>query len=109
MLSGLYSVRFSAGGSNWGTGVVAFHDGKAHGGDASYYYMGTVEELGGEVRARIHVGHHTGERRSIFGPLNEFDLEVSGQPGGDNFTLNGHVVGHDNMKIGITGRKIADL
>jgi hypothetical protein len=64
---------------------------------------------GQNVSARIHVGHHQGERMSIFGSLNEFNLEVSGVPSGESFSLSGHVVEQPNMRITISGRKIGDL
>lgn len=109
MLEGLYSVKFSSNIGNWGAGVALFTNGKVYGGDASYYYAGPATVNGQSVSARIHVGHHQGERMSIFGSLNEFNLEVSGIPSGDSFSLTGHVVEQPNMKITITGRKISEL
>lgn len=109
MLEGMYSVKFSSNVGNWGTGVALFTNGKVYGGDASYYYKGTASVEGQGVSARIRVAHHQGERMSIFGSLNEFNLEVSGAPSGDSFSLSGHVVEQPNMKITITGRKISEL
>lgn len=40
MLNGLYSVRFHSSSGNQGSGVVAFIDSRAFGGDASYFYRG---------------------------------------------------------------------
>jgi hypothetical protein len=109
MLEGLYSVKFNSNMGSWGAGVALFTNGKVYGGDASYYYMGTANVEGENVSARIHVGHHQGERMSIFGSLNEFNLEVSGTPSGDSFSLSGHVVEQPNMKITISGRKISAI
>lgn len=108
MLNGLYSVRFNSSSGNQGSGVVAFIDSRAYGGDASYFYKGEVEVDGADVSGHIHVARHQpGE--SIFGPLGDFTLDLSGTLEGNGFRLQGGVTGQPALTIRIDGTKIAEL
>ena len=110
MRNGIYSVAFSSSAGRLGTGgVAAFIDGKVYGGDAGYYYKGDVNVSGQSATGRIHVGPHGERSESIFGPLTEFDLQLSGTTTDDSFSLGGEVVGHPGMGIKVDGRKVSDL
>ena len=110
MLNGIYSVAFSSTAGQLGTGgVVAFMDGKAYGGDASYYYKGNMNVTGQSATGQIHVGPHNERAESIFGPLTEFDLQLSGNVTDDSFSLGGDVIGQSGMGIKVSGRRVADL
>lgn len=109
-MNGVYSVSFSSTQGQLGTGgVVYIIDGRAYGGDAHFYYMGSLELSGETATGQIHVGPHQQPTQSIFGPLTNFDLQLSGKFSGGSFSLNGNIVGHSGMGIRITGRKVADL
>jgi T3SS negative regulator,GrlR len=110
MLNGIYSVAFSSAAGQLGTGgVVAFIDGRAYGGDAGYYYKGTMNIDGQTATGQIHVAPHNERTESIFGPLTEFDLQLSGNVTEDSFSLGGDVIGHPGMAIKVNGRKVSDL
>lgn len=109
MQTGLYSVEFSSGTGSFGAGIIVFTGDKVYGGDAGYYYTGSVEAGEGTTMARIRVGHHHGERNSIFGSLNEFNLDLTGSLTQDAVNFSGHVVEHPAMKIAIKGRRVSGL
>jgi hypothetical protein len=110
MLNGIHSVAFSSTQGPVGTGgVISFKDGEVFGGDANFYYKGHIQVAGHTATGEIHVGPHQQPAQSIFGPLTEFDLQLSGNVIDDSFTLGGEVVGHPGMAIKIKGRRVADL
>lgn len=110
MIEGLFAVNFSANVGNFGRGVVAFMpDGRVHGGDADYFYHGTLQSSGEEVAGQITVSNHSGERNSVFGPVSSFTLRVRGHAAGDNFTLVGEVVEMQGMTLNVRCRKVSEL
>lgn len=109
MRDGIYSVTFRSNRGEVGTGVVIFNGGKAYGGDAGYYYKGSVETDGEDATAHIEVTRHQQGQESIFGPLNQFTLHLSGTPSDEAFTLRGNVAEHPQFSISIEGRKVSDL
>src|SRR5437660_1173227 len=105
MENGIYTVTFSSTQGQLGTGGVAYViDGKVYGGDANFYYKGSVEISGQTATGQIHVGAHQTPAESIFGPLTDFDLQLSGEVTSDDFSLSGNVVGQPGMGIKISGR-----
>ena len=109
-MNGIYSVSFSSVQGQLGTGgVVYLVDGKVYGGDANFYYTGSLEISDNTATGQIHVGPHPRPSQSIFGPLTNFDLQLSGSVNNGTFSLNGNVIGHPGMGIKVTGRKVADL
>jgi hypothetical protein len=109
-MNGIYSVSFSSTQGQLGTGgVVYLINDKVYGGDANFYYMGSLNINGEEATGQIHVGPHQQPAQSIFGPLTNFDLQLSGSFRDGSFSLNGNIVGQPGMGIRVTGRKVADL
>jgi hypothetical protein len=109
-MNGVYSVSFNSAQGQLGTGGVAYvSDGKVYGGDANFYYKGTLDVSGETATGQIHVGPHQQPAQSIFGPLTEFDLQLSGMFRDGSFSLGGNVVGHIGMGIKVSGRKVAEL
>src|SRR5438132_1469586 len=110
MRNGIYSVDFRSSAGQLGTGgVVAFIDGRAYGGDAGYYYKGEMNVTNKTASGQIHVAPHNARAESIFGPLTEFDLQVSGNVTDESFSLGGDVIGHPGMGISVNGHRVADL
>ncbi|HEY6229654.1 MAG TPA: GrlR family regulatory protein [Pyrinomonadaceae bacterium] len=109
MLNGIYSIQFSSSTTrDSGTGTAVFVNDKVYGGDQSYYYKGPVQIEGDNLSAQIRViRHQPGE--SIFGPLREFTLQLSGNQGGGTLDIQGNVVEHPNFTIRIRGRKVSEL
>jgi len=109
MLSGIYSIRFSSPTTqDSGTGTAVFIDDKVYGGDQSYYYKGPFQVEGESVTGQIRVvRHQPGE--SIFGPLHEFTLELSGRQTEGTVDIQGKVVEQPNLAIRIQGNKVSEL
>lgn len=109
MLNGMYSVSFAGPGGLSGSGVAAVKDGTIHGGDAGYGYLGNFKTDGGKVSATLRIVQHQPGHTSIFGPLKDFNLSVTGPTEGDRFSMTGGIPGQPNQTITIRGRKFADL
>jgi hypothetical protein len=108
MNPGMYSVSFNSGQGSFGEGLVFFDQGKVHGGDKSYLYLGHYTVTDGAVTAQLTVRHHHGPRNSIFGANGEFQLSLTGKFTPSTFQAEGSVVGQPQFKIGITGNKVAE-
>jgi hypothetical protein len=109
MLTGLFSVDFTASNRDFGSGIVVIDDGKVNGGDFTYYYRGRFERYSGQVRATIEVKHYRGTPTSVLGPLREFTLNLSGKADDNTFDLQGTTSSAPNISISMRGRKIAPL
>jgi hypothetical protein len=91
-----------------GAGIVIFETGRIFGGDQDYIYLGkySVTPDGKQLSADVDVSNHSGNRSSIFGPLNQFTLHIEAQvPAtttvGAIMQANGHIVANPMLKIGL--------
>ena len=118
MIKGLFAVNFTASRGNFGRGVIVVTpEGQIYGGDADYYYTGTLEQNGGALSGHIAVANHSGERNSVFGPVTQFSLRVSGElapssgPSADvvQMNLTAEVVEMPGMQLTIRCRKVSDV
>jgi hypothetical protein len=108
MKDGIYHVEFASAMGAAGDGLVVIKDGSINGGDGGYLYQGKLETPTPELlRGQLQVKRWNAGRVSVFGPLNDFVLDLSGHVANDSFTVNGGVPGHPGMKIKITGRMLA--
>jgi hypothetical protein len=92
-----------------GGGLIVVNQNTINGGDFGYLYRGSYATLGDKLSSTIKVTHYNPSATSIFGPLKEFDLTLSGQAVGDTFTFNGSIAHNPSMQIKIAGKRIADL
>jgi hypothetical protein len=105
----LWLVRFSAAdGSDYGTGVISFKDGKVFGGDSWYFYAGQYQANGQDITAKVRVKQHS-EGVSIFGPLREFNLTLSGSVSPDGGKIFGSMIEHPAMKLNAILTKLVSL
>ena len=109
MTPGIYLVTFLTSAKAIGWGLVVVDREKIHGGDHSYLYRGTYRASGNAVSADLFVSHYQGELNSVLGPLNTFQLNLSGTHSEKGFALSGHVEGQPQMAITVQGEKKADL
>lgn len=107
MKEGIYHVRFSASTHDAGEGLVVIKQGALNGGDAGYLYTGTFEPSGEHMTCALHVKRWNSAHTSVFGPLNDFDLQLSGQFSADGFTVSGGMSANPGMTIQIVGRYLA--
>lgn len=108
MINGLYAVHFRAAG-NEGTGVVSISDGSINGGDTGYFYQGKLNENGQGMSTTLSVSRFNPNEQSVFGPADNFELEVSGPSNDKGFELTGHIKGSPANKIDITGHYLKPL
>jgi hypothetical protein len=108
MLDGIYHVAFSSGTSAFGEGIAVFKGASVNGGDHGYTYSGTKNESGTSFASTLAIKRWNPSAHSIFGPVNEFSLELSGSTSGANgFLAQGHVVGQPHLKITVRGKYLA--
>ncbi len=110
MLEALWSVQFATPDGNAGGGVVIFETGRILGGDTSFYYVGTYEDVkeDGILNARIRVRRHWPGLPSMFG-LEDFELTLTGKVQPDNFGLVGSLVTDPSQKMAVQLNHVADL
>ncbi len=108
MKDGIYHVKFASTMGAAGEGLVVVKGGSVNGGDAGYLYQGTLDsDSAGQLRGHLQVQRWNAGHASVFGPLGNFDLDLSGNAANDSFTVSGGVPSRPNMKITISGRMLA--
>ena len=109
MIDGIYHVTFSSNSNDMGQGLAVFKGDSINGGDEGYLYIGTKAGQGTQFTSRLTIKQWDPRARSIFGPIKEFVLELSGTSALDNsFIAHGTVAGQPQAKITIRGRRLAD-
>ncbi|RMM79104.1 hypothetical protein ALQ71_00827 [Pseudomonas coronafaciens pv. striafaciens] len=106
MKNGLYAVNFKSSSQDYGSGVISVINGSVNGGDHGYFYQGHIAVNDSELSGTIQIKQWNPDVPSVFGPIPQFDLSLAGQFEGDNFELQGSVVGQN---IRIVGRYLAGL
>ena len=109
MQNGIYHVRFSSSVGGAGEGLAVVKDGAVNGGDTGYLYLGQLAASGQTVSGNLQVQRWNPGTVSVFGPLGNFALDLAGQSNAanDSFTVSGGVAGQPNLKITITGHRLA--
>lgn len=108
MNDGIYHVTFSSSSNDFGQGIAVFKDGSVNGGDHGYLYTGTKAGQNGQISSRLTIRRWNPSVQSVFGPANEFVLELSGNAAADNsFVAQGHIDGQPQHKITIRGRYLS--
>ncbi len=108
MLEGLWTVEFRSSIGNTGYGTVIFEGGKAMGGTAGYYYFGDYKVEGNTLTASLRVHRFNAGQLSVFGPLEAFELELSGTVSEPQMIMSGRMVGQAALKIAIVCTKRED-
>lgn len=105
MQDGIYHVSFSASTGDSGQGLVVIKDGAVNGGDYSHLYTGQLKKTGTSVTGRFNVKCWNPEGISVFGKIDNFDLDLRGQANSaDSFTISGGIVSSPQHTIQIDGR-----
>ena len=108
MQNGIYHVRFASARASAGEGLVVVKDGSVNGGDAGYLYIGALREDAGQVHGKLRVQRWNAGHVSVFGPLSNFDLALTGRAANGDFTVSGSVPDQPQMRITIHGRRLAE-
>jgi hypothetical protein len=106
MQNGVYRVIFR-GPVGEGRGVIAAKGGALWGGDTGFVYQGSYAAEDG--KASIQVKKDDPNFPGVFGPLNDFRLDLTLQVTTSGFIAVGAVPGQPNLQIAITAVKMADL
>lgn len=109
MIEALWSVEFGSNVQMQGAGVAVFETGRILGGDAGYYYVGSYKIKDSAITADIKVVNYRGQSTSIFGPIPEFNLSVSGTVRNPTFEVEGQMVENPAMRIRIRLTRRAEL
>jgi hypothetical protein len=109
MLPGIYSVQFQSSLGAFGLGIAVFDNGKINGGDLSYLYKGTYNIDEKAIKAEVFVSQYRDIQESVFGPLNNFTLNLTGDASDDRFNATGSITGQPQLNITVTGMRVSEI
>ncbi|NHB77983.1 GrlR family regulatory protein [Rhodobacter calidifons] len=98
-VEGLYWVQFESNLGLVGVGEIHVHDGVFRGKDDGYTYRGYLVRRGGCYFGKAVIIRTTPDALSIFGPVERFELELSGRFEGGELRFSGHVVGAEHLRL----------
>ena len=108
MKEGIYHVTFSSNSNDFGEGIVVLKGNALNGGDHGYLYTGSTNIQVDKFSFLLKVKQWNPAVQSVFGPLNEFNLNLNGQSSPDGgFLAQGYVVEQPQAKITIHGRYLS--
>lgn len=105
MKNGIYYVVFRSNNQDSGTGTVVVKDNKVNGGDYGFTYKGMID--GNKVT--LHVSQHDRSVISVFGGVSAFNLDLAINEVGNNYVLQGTIVGMPSSVIQIQAKFIGDI
>jgi len=104
MKDGIYFVRFSRDGQDYGEGIVVVQDNTVNGGDYVCIYTGKVV---GET-LDLHVTQHNLSVATIFGNIQTFILQLNIIQNEDGYLLSGAVKDNASLKIAASIRYLGE-
>jgi len=108
MQNGIYQVHFSSSLGAAGSGLAVVKDCSIKGGDDGYLYLGHLTGDDGALSGRLDIKRYNKARVSIFGPLHDFGLALSGSASPDgSFRVSGAMAGQPALTINIAGLLLA--
>jgi T3SS negative regulator,GrlR len=107
MQDGIYHVSFATSPAVSGEGLVVVKQGTVNGGDAGYLYIGSLLDTGGAVAGQLKISRWKVGHVSVFGPLDNFELQLNGQITQGGFTVKGGTASMPGVSITIVGRHLA--
>ena len=106
--SAFYALTFVSNAGQASGGVVVLNHGRIYGGDSGYYYIGSMTDSY-KQSYRVKVKHYSGNRNSIFGALDEFEIDFTPESIGENIVFHGNVVGNPNHSLKVILARISGL
>lgn len=108
MKNGIYHVRFSSNMQGVGEGIAVFKGDGVNGGDSGYTYSGSKQGDGAGFTARLTIKRWDPGSESVFGGLDQFELEFRGDATEAGFSAKGSVVGRSSEStLVVEGRYLA--
>lgn len=101
LLNGVCWVRFESNVGTFGIGSLSLRNGWLTGGDGEFRYRGFVVALGGCHRGQIAVERIHPTAVSLFGPVERFELVISGMASRNQFEFSGKVKGAEHLRLRI--------
>ena len=110
-MNGLWTIKFISGTQNMGAGVIVIVDNMILGGDSQYFYAGPASVVNDVVNADIAVKVHTKIQgcQSIFGPIDAFNLMLTGKINPAGMVLQGRVKELSGGAITVLCTRVAAL
>lgn len=112
MFSGIFAAVFQSNQQKGGCGIAVFSGNTIHGGDSSHYYRGKYKfDERNQISGTIDVSQYSDLQSSVFGPLKNFRLVLTGHiiQNERSLQLSGHVEGQPQLQITIVLNKIDEL
>ena len=104
MQNGIFHVRFTSSLGGFGEGLLVLKQGSVNGGDSGYLYTGYFSVDGDNVAGRLNIRRWKYGHVSVFGPLEDFNLQLTGKANNNEFNLSGGIAGQAVPTISIEGR-----
>jgi hypothetical protein len=98
VVDGLWIVQYH-GPAGVGGGVVVFTKGQVLGGDSGFAYVGSYEEKGDGLKARVSATQFDANIPSVLGVPGDHDLLIEGKIKNDTIEGTGALVTHPDSKI----------
>jgi len=108
MFDGLWTVEFISTINRYGRGVLIVNDNRLLGGDDGYYYSGTWNVTDNNIEAHINVIKYDDNSVSVFGNINQFQLNLNGEIDEYQFNAVGTIVNNPQAQIRVVGTKRVD-
>lgn len=110
MLNGIYHLRFTSSSNDYGEGIAVVKDGSFNGGNGGFVFTGTQQINGDKFTCTLSIKQWNEEVVSIFGPIKEFTLEITGVNTSDGgFVANGNLAGHTEASITVKALYLSSL
>ena len=98
MVDGLWIVQYHGAGGVGG-GVVVFTKGQVLGGDSGFAYVGSYEEKGDVLKAKVSVTNFDPNIPSVVGVPGNHELLIEGKIKNDTIDATGALATHPDTKI----------
>jgi hypothetical protein len=109
MIDGFWIMKVATPPQFTSGGVAVFIGGKIFGGDSGFAWMGTYQESGKLVKARVAVHHFDAAIPSIVGIEGDYEMQFSGNMEGDAITGTAMVTGQPQHSMAVRLSKRANL
>lgn len=109
MVEALWGVEFVSNNDDGGYSVAVFETGRVLGGDSSFVWVGSYHVEGGLLRVEIKCTNDRKIIESVFGDVDEFNLNLEGKPARHEFVLEGYALEYPSKRIAVRFTRRAEL
>ncbi|QBY00477.1 hypothetical protein E2K80_06790 [Rhodophyticola sp. CCM32] len=99
LADGTYVVSFESSLGAFGGGTVMIKGYRISGGDIGYLYEGQLEESGDDLVGHVKVTQHDKTMESVFGDIEQFDIDLKGRVIDDRGIFKGAVAGFPMFQL----------